>query len=198
MSKATDSKTMDNIAQKCKDLATVPKGNTNELAAHLWGISTSYYKDVRNQSQKGFKWALMTAIVGMVLFFAALGLMMSNHLSFTKLSIVGGVLTQIISGIMFYLYAQTSKQLFAFHVCLERANRFLLTNTICESLTDGKDEMRQELIRIIAKAPVLSRTLVENGEPEKIVNPNKRDSKAVKRTVPEMPVNGGSHQVSAG
>src|SRR5437660_12014001 len=113
----SNSQKLEEIIVKCKELAQVPvaKDNVNELASSLLQISAHYYGDALDQSQKSFKWALRVAIVGMVLFFTALVLMMAKEIMFSNLSLIGGVLTQIISGIMFYLYAQTTKQLFSFH-----------------------------------------------------------------------------------
>ena len=196
----SNSQKLEEIIVKCKELAQVPvaKDNVNELASGLLQISAHYYGDALDQSQKSFKWALRVAIVGMVLFFTALVLMMAKEIMFYNLSLIGGVLTQIISGIMFYLYAQTTKQLFSFHVCLERANRFLITNAMCESLNEGyKDETRQELIRIIATAPVLSRALVKDGETCKESEhgiPDERNKQTgAQVAVEEASTNGSSH-----
>jgi hypothetical protein len=187
---------------RCIKLAEVDVNKPNELASVLWGMSVCYYEDVRRQAQKSFYSALGVAVLGMIFFYYALYLMMHDKLQEPKFSLIAGTLTQIISGIMFYLYAQTSKQLFSFHVCLERANRFLLNNAMCDSLTEGKDEMRQELIRIIATAPVLSRALVEDGEICKEANhgsPDKKENqKATLLTIEEAPPNGTSHQTTGG
>ncbi len=92
---------------------------------------------------------------------------MMGQLSFSKLSLVAGVNIQVFSAIGFYLYAKTSQQFASFHVCLERANRFLLANTMCDEIedTNKKDDMRTTLIGIIARAPLLSFDVVEHGGP---------------------------------
>src|SRR5262249_20371616 len=71
--------------------------------------------------------------------------------------VVAGGLMQFISGINFYLYFRAGRQFASFHVCLERTNRFLLANTLCEKLADPvRDEVRRELVHIIATAPMLT------------------------------------------
>ena len=46
----------------------------------------------------------------------------------------------------------------AFRICLERANRFLIANSICENLKNEnlRDESRAELIKVMATAPMLT------------------------------------------
>ena len=151
----------------CESIASVNVGETHKLASKLWDLSINYFKDVRRQAQQSFYSALGAGIVGTTFFFLALYLMMNGQVPFSRLSLIAGMMIQVISAINFYLYAKTSKQFSTFHVCLERANRFLLANTICENLdTERKHEMRQELIRIIATAPLLSFDLVEHGMPK--------------------------------
>jgi hypothetical protein len=110
--------------------------------------------------------ALILAVAGTGILFWAIKLMMDNKVQGSQLSLLAGVVIQVISGVIFYLYSRTAKQLFTFHVCLERSNRFLLANDLCENIKGGEnDEMRKELIRFIATAPLLSQNLLDNGEP---------------------------------
>jgi hypothetical protein len=157
---------LEEMETTCESIAGVNVGETHKLASKLWDLSINYFKDVRKQAQQSFYSALGAAIVGTIFFFLALYLMMNGQVPFSKLSLIAGMMIQIISAINFYLYAKTSKQFSMFHACLERANRFLLANTICENLDDeNKQEMRKEIIRIIATAPLLTLALVEHGIP---------------------------------
>ena len=77
------------------------------------------------------------------------------------LSSIAGVLIQFIAGVNFYLYFRAGRQFASFHVCLERTNRFLIANSLCEQLSEpARDEMRSELLRIVATAPMLTVDLV--------------------------------------
>jgi hypothetical protein len=153
------------MMEACRRLGEVDEGNTHELAASLWEVSISYFKDVRAQAQRSFYSALFAAAIGVAFFFTALGLMMFEKLPFSKLTLTAGMSIQVISAIGFYLYARTSRQFATFHVCLERANRFLLANSICEELDPAhRDEIRKKLIILVAEAPLLSLDLVEHGD----------------------------------
>jgi hypothetical protein len=154
------------LKNACDKLGEVPPGETNLLASKLWNISIAYYEDVKKQARMSFVAALTLAVAGTGILFWAVKLMIDNRVEGSQLSLVSGVIIQVISGIIFYLYSRTAKQLFTFHVCLERSNRFLLANTLCDNI-DGSvnDEMRKELIRLIATAPLLSQKLLDNGEP---------------------------------
>jgi hypothetical protein len=153
------------MKDNCSELANVGPGTTNKLAANLWKTSIEYFQLVQGQAQQSFWMALVAALIGMILFSIAITLMMMGTLPFSKLSLIASVNIQVISAIGFYLYAKTTRQFAAFHVCLERANRFLLANTICNEIKDegAKDQMRRDLILTIATAPLLSFDVVEHG-----------------------------------
>ncbi len=154
------------LKSACDNLAAVPPGETNLLASKLWNISIAYYQDVKKQARLSFVAALALAIAGTGILYWAVKLMMDNRVDTSKLSLMAGVIVQVVSGIIFYLYSRTAKQLFTFHVCLERSNRFLLANTLCDNIKGGiNDETRRELIRAILAAPILSQNLLDNGEP---------------------------------
>jgi hypothetical protein len=58
---------------------------------------------------------------------------------------------EVIAGINLYLYNKTTAQLAEFHQRLERTQRFLLANSIAESLeNEQKQETRASLVRTIA------------------------------------------------
>ena len=156
---------IDALKSACASIAKVPLNEPHQLAAKLWELSIDYFDIVRKQAQHSFRSALGFSILGTIFFFFALILMMRNQVPFSRLTLMAGVIVQVISAINFYLYAKTARQFAAFHACLERANRFLLANSLCEQLGNSKDGMRAELIRIIANAPLLSSDLVEHAMP---------------------------------
>ena len=151
---------VDRLAQMketCRSLAEVTEGNTHQLAAKLWELGLSYMDDFHFRTKRSLYSALVIAVGGIGFFYFALVLMLSNKLQSPKLTLIAGVSIQIISGIGFYLYARTAREFFAFHVCLERVNRFLLANTICQNLDQPlRDKMRRELVHLIVSAPPLS------------------------------------------
>jgi hypothetical protein len=45
---------------------------------------------------------------------------------------IGGLIIEFISGVVFYLYFRCASQLSSFCVCVERMSRFLLANKMCD------------------------------------------------------------------
>jgi len=150
----------------CKKIASVAADDTHKIASLMQEMILKYYADVRLQAQQSFRAALVVATVGMLFFVYAIWQgMSSDGIQQASIAAIAGGLIQVISGINFYLYAQAAKQFGAFHVCLERTNRFLLANALCEKLSlPQRDEMRVELARLIATAPMLTLDVVR-GEP---------------------------------
>ena len=89
----------------------------------------------------------------MAFFIIAAGFALSekNALGAT-LAAISGAVVEIVAGIVFYLYGKTTSQLGDFHGRLERLQRYLLANSICESLGETeRDKVRADLIREIAQ-----------------------------------------------
>jgi hypothetical protein len=63
-------------------------------------------------------------------------------------------LIEVISGLNFYLYGRASKQLEAFHILLDRTQRFLIANSACESM-EGKEKnlTRAVIIKSLVDLP---------------------------------------------
>ena len=142
------------------EVAQSDRGDTRKVASVLLRMSLHYYDAVRKQAQQSFLSALGLACLGTVFFIVAAALVMDHpdRASSGKaiVSVIGGGLVHVISGINFYLYGRTARQFSAFHVCLERMNRFLVADSIAANLTGAKkDEVRAELVKIVAEAPML-------------------------------------------
>jgi hypothetical protein len=66
--------------------------------------------------------------------------------------LVSGAVVEVVSGLVFYLYGKTSSQLSAFHSRLEVLQRYLLANSICESLDgEARNTARAALIQEISR-----------------------------------------------
>jgi hypothetical protein len=132
--------------------------NLPEIAASQLEIINSYYQGVLAQAQRSFLWALIAAGVGLGFFIGSVVFLItqqSNNLS--AVSLISGALIEVISAINFYLYAKASSQLAAFHVALERTQRMLMANSICELIEgDLKQSTRADLVRRVAGLPVAS------------------------------------------
>jgi len=127
--------------------------DVQEIAGSQIQLLLGYYQLVLDQAKKSFRWALIAAGVGLAFFIVAVGsILYLNAGNAATVSVVSGAIVEVISAINFYLYSKTSGHLADFHNRLEGTQRYLLANSICESL-DGpnKQTTRIELVRAIAQ-----------------------------------------------
>jgi len=67
------------------------------------------------------------------------------------LTAVGTIFSQFLAGTQFYLYNQSRKQLTYYHQQMNQIQKFLLANSVAESLEgEAKEKSRTELVRLIA------------------------------------------------
>lgn len=161
----------------CDELAQTEPGNTQKIASLLQQMIIKYYADVLRQAKQSFYCALAAAIIGSLFFGFAVWPMKDG--SGTEAGIIAGAIVSLISGLNFWLYGRAARQFSMFHVCLERANRFMLANTLCENLgTDARDELRAELVRIVANAPMITADIVDATSHDKNNGGSPADGKA--------------------
>jgi hypothetical protein len=152
------SSNLKSLLKSCDEIATAQPGDTHVIASLLQKMMVTYYSDVRKQAMQSFWSALGAAGVGMLFFLYAIAHAMSPGISNSSLiGLVAGALAQFISAVNFYLYFKAARQFASFHICLERTNRFLLANTISETLQEpARNEARRSLVETIASAPMLT------------------------------------------
>jgi len=140
-----------NINYAVDRLSKAQPGDVQEIAASQIQLLTSYYDLVLGQARKSFRWALIAAGIGLVFFLASLAFLLLVQLqSVATVSLISGAIIEVISAINFYLYKTTSDQLAKFHIRLDVTQRFLLANSICDSLEgDTKSKARYEIIKTI-------------------------------------------------
>jgi hypothetical protein len=146
------------MLRDCEQIGNTAPDDAHRIGSLLQEMILKYYADVRHQAQQSFIAALVVACIGMLFFIYAIWRGMgSDGILQAGVGVIAGTLIQVISGINFYLYARAARQFGAFHVCLERTNRFILANCMCEKLSPpARDEMRVELARLVATAPMLT------------------------------------------
>ena len=89
---------------------------------------------------------------------------MEGKIETAALSAVSGLLIQLMTAVVFYLYSQSAKQFAGFHICLERTNRFLLANAMVEHLPEpDRAPKRAEVITTVLNAPMLTLGMLEKG-----------------------------------
>jgi len=138
----------------CHEVAVAK--TVGEIGAALSNLTEAYYRDVLRQAKWSFTAALAASVVAVFLFFMGLNSAMHEGKA-ASLSLVAGALVEVLAGVNFYLYSRTSRQFSSFHICLERENRFLLVNAICDTLEgEERGAMRRELIEAMLSAPMLT------------------------------------------
>jgi len=134
-------------------LSKAKLGDVQEIVASQLELMTVYHNVVLDQARESFRWALIAAGVGLLFFVSAVGFILYRQpQNAAFISLISGGLIEVISAINFYLYGKTSAQLVNFQSRLDTTQRFLLANSICESLEgESKEKARSELVRKIAR-----------------------------------------------
>jgi hypothetical protein len=136
-----------------KNIVGASNGDFQRIAASQIELGERYYKKVLQQANFSFWWALFAAVVGLFFFLVASGLLLRQLGTISNVSLISGVVVEIISGIGFTLYAHASRQLASFHVRLDKTLLFLFANTVCEHLqTNLKETTRAELVLSMANS----------------------------------------------
>ena len=131
-------------------LSTIKKDDVKGTAASQIELLSRFYDLSLSQAQRSFRWALAASMVGLGFFLVAI-LLMSTHQQTANAALIGGGIIQFISGVNFYLYNKTLSQLTLFQGRLETTQRFLLANSLTESLGDElRDVTRAKLIDQLA------------------------------------------------
>lgn len=134
-------------------LAEAKPADVQVIAATQIAYLSQYYEEVLKQAKKSFNSALIAAGIGLIFLllsvvFAALQLNISSAIISTSC----GLIIEFISAINFYLYNRASLQMAEYQERLDRTQRFLIANSICEGLeTDARQKARSGLIDVIAK-----------------------------------------------
>jgi len=135
------------------------------VAASQVAISEMYYKTCLQHAQRLFRWALITAGVGLVFFLVAVALqVLQKPVDGTLISLACGGVLAAIALVNFCLYGWIFNQFRAFHERLDRTQQYLLANSICENL---KGEVKQatqiELIRAMMHSLAVQEEKPEKG-----------------------------------
>jgi hypothetical protein len=142
------------LQSSLKQLSEADPADVQTIAASQIRLLATYYELVRDQSRQSFRWALVAAIAGCIFFLSALTFVITRQLeSAATISLISVALIELISGINFYLYGKTTNQLGDFQTRLDWTQRYLLANSIIESMEgEHKQLSRADLVRVIVGA----------------------------------------------
>ncbi len=137
-------------------LSQADPGDIQKIAASQIELLTSYYNTSLAQAKASFHWALVAAGTGLAFILGAIALSATSQPQITSIvTTIGGVVAESVASINFWLYGKTLKQLNHFHETLDKLQRFLLANSICESLDpDTQKVARYNLVATIANFPL--------------------------------------------
>ena len=129
-------------------LTALPTSDVRGTAASQIELLSRFYDLSLSQAQRSFRWALVAGMVGLLFFVAAIVFALFDIERISTVTLIGGGMVEFISGVNFYLYGKTIGQLTLFQGRLEITQRFLLANSLCESLEDSvlRDQTRAQLI----------------------------------------------------
>lgn len=132
-------------------LANAADNDVKKIAVTQLELLVQYYELSLLQSTRSFRLALWAS--GLGLFFLLGIILFRSYLSadLTIAGTVGGAMSAFIGSVNFVLYSKALEQLNVFQNRLENTQRFLLANSLCESLNGKlKDYTRARLIGSLA------------------------------------------------
>lgn len=139
-------------------LTDASEGDVKAIASSQIELLARFYDLSLSQAGRSFRWALAASVVGLAFFLMAVFFMLWQHSGeLATLTMIGGALIEFIAGVNFYLYGKTLSQLSLFQGRLEVTQRFLLANSLCESLSEAwRDPTRARLINQLTTGHPLS------------------------------------------
>lgn len=134
------------------EISDAAPGDIQKIAASQIKLLNSYYNAVLAQAKMSFNWALVAAGIGLAFFVSSVAfLLLNDSTTLATIGIISGSVIEVIAGINFALYGKTTNQLASFHQRLDQTQRFLLANSICESMEgQERQKARAELVRTIS------------------------------------------------
>lgn len=141
------------VSQFVSQMSETKANDVQAVAASQIGLLVGYHEIVLAQSRRSFAWALIGAGAGLGFFLVAVAFALwAGDVAKALIPAISGAVVEVVAGVVFYLYGRTTSQLGDFHGRLEMLQRYLLANSICETLQgEAKEKARSELIRQIAQ-----------------------------------------------
>lgn len=140
-------KNLDNLAEKSKeenkDIRTLMFENLKELK--------EFYVICKQQIRKSFSAAMFSCFAGFMLFILAVIIfLLGGNNSASFMAGLSGAIVEIVSGLYFWMYKETSKQLGKYHKRLETTEKYLIALQIIDMLPEeNRNEQYGKLIDYI-------------------------------------------------
>jgi hypothetical protein len=156
--------------------AAINQGTLGEIVAKHERLILKYYEDVLQQANQSFELARSIARMGFYVLVSSLicailidilhrfkmvGDQTGDSFSIITAGLIGTTIIEATAGGAFWLYSQTARQFNAFHICLERTHRYLLTYKMANELSSKKEDTLHDLACIMANAPMIGQDRIE-------------------------------------
>lgn len=137
------------IRDSIERLSRAAPSDIQTIAGSQLELLAGYHEIVLAQSRKSFCWALIGGGIGLVFFVCAvaIALLKNANALIPLLALLAGAIVEVVAGVVFFLYGKAMAQLGIFHGRLETLQRYLLANSICESL-EGEDRTKARVALI--------------------------------------------------
>jgi hypothetical protein len=131
-----------------------------------------YYDEVKRHSFLSFSFSLIVGIVGFLLILTGILLGYFGHgdkMNIAYLSGISGIITEFISGVFFYLYNRTVKQLKTYHNDLIDLQNTLLSFKLVEQVKEGpeKVQLMSNLIDYLIGKKIATEKILETSAERK-------------------------------
>jgi hypothetical protein len=142
------------ISDSLARLSNANPSDVQTIAASQLELMVAYHQIALAQSRRSFFWALIGSGLGLVFFMAAVAFALVRGITLASIvPLISGAVVEIVAGVVFYMYGQTTSQLGSFYDKLEVLQRYLLANSLCETLTGTeRSKARAGLIQAISQS----------------------------------------------
>jgi len=166
---AINDKEIQEINRICGLIATTRPEDTQALFGNLQEMAELYYKGALTRADRSFNYAQIFGLLGIsyIVYVGYVCLHMTDaSLGKVLFHTFAAVVVSAISSLNFVLYYRATRQFELFHVCLERAGRFLMANSVSANIacSQKRDEAKAGLVSTMANAPMLP---IENSLPRR-------------------------------
>jgi hypothetical protein len=150
------------IRDSIERISKADPSDVQRIAGSQLELLAGYHEIVLAQARRSFFWALIGAGIGLFFFLSAVAfVLLTSTAANAVIPLLSGAFVEGVAGVVFFLYGKAVTQLSSFHGRLEILQRYLLANSICESLK-GEDQTKarvaliQEISRSSSRADTAS------------------------------------------
>jgi len=175
------------LKTKCREVAkAVDEGSIGATVEKVQALTVQYYENVKAQAAHSFASAQKVARIGFGILISTLAYVVvidvvrhlkplwfheiPDGMGVAMVGVVSGVVVEFIAAAHFALYARASRQFGAFHICLERTNRYLAYK-IADGMSVRREATMDSLVCTMARAPMITHRDIQEAGGGKATSP---------------------------